>query len=51
MATLVKKMAFDSENVLLVPKPDLRKLRSSLACCVLDRADGAIVLISIANYP
>ena len=46
MATLVKKMVFDNENVFRVLKPDLSKLRSSLACCVLDRADGAIVSIS-----
>ena len=43
---LVKKMVFDDENVFRVPKPDLMKLRSSLACCVLDRTDGAIVSIS-----
>ena len=39
-------MGFDDENVFRVPKPDLMKLRSSLACCVLDRTDGAIVSIS-----
>ena len=43
---LVKKIGFDDENICRVPKPDLRKLQSSLACCVLDRADSTIVSIS-----
>ena len=45
-AGLLKKMVFDNENVFRVPKPDLKKPQSRLACCVLDCADGAIVSIS-----